>query len=603
MTVASRTDWAPSPYPPCLRLQRLGFAGRAPTEPLCRGRPAGLGPSVALDSPHLNVASSVPCAAAVPGRGAVTSHPSPRPRDSASWTPPGNSSDANGDVGASPCVFERTMRERTTGYRRDILRVLLRGEPAGPDRAHTARPGFPTFSSMISVSNIGKSYGDRVLFAGGSFQLKRGGCTPSWANGRGKTNLPEHPVRRWRPRRGRFPPERLRPWRVRQDRSSLRRRAHPWGTHSSWDNRVGTPWWEEEITGNAAGTFDSRPVLELEETVQRLDGLHRRGPGLVIPEGARIPERQPGTPSGPLRGLQAPGSCWRRSLASTRRAWLLDEPPQPIAGPILSSPGWTDLPVCDFPGPGGVNSPMTTGFAWTMVPPHPLDCGTTRRRSPSTPPWANYSDFLEIQGGRSGGAAGRRTFGAREEGDRPAASVVGALHTRTLGHPQGAGQAPEQEPADESAGKNGGLQWRKLALPVPPVSQHLPVPETSAPQPGRNVLTLEGESGKSFRGEGGPPRGGPMPGGPGGTGWPFMGPTGSAEVDSCLKTPGGSWIGRRHGGSGGVRDPPRLLRPGSQGPVRHTTPHGRGVDLELLSREGPGIRRGDGMALMLFSGE
>ena len=46
------------------------------------------------------------------------------------------------------------------------------------------------FSAMISISNLEKSYGDRTLFSGVSFQLNSGGRYGLvGANGSGKTTL------------------------------------------------------------------------------------------------------------------------------------------------------------------------------------------------------------------------------------------------------------------------------------------------------------------------------------------------------------------------------------------------------------------------------
>ncbi|HSR14478.1 MAG TPA: ATP-binding cassette domain-containing protein, partial [Gemmatimonadales bacterium] len=144
---------------------------------------------------------------------------------------------------------------------------------------------------MISVSNLAKSFGDRTLFAGASFQLNPGeryGLVG--ANGSGKTTL-------LRILSGDLDADdgsvsmakRLRLGVLRQDQFIYEDQAilevALQGNPELWRAMVE----REELLANAETSFDADRFAALEEIVQRHDGYTAEGRAGAILEGLGIP--------------------------------------------------------------------------------------------------------------------------------------------------------------------------------------------------------------------------------------------------------------------------------------------------------------------------
>jgi ATPase subunit of ABC transporter with duplicated ATPase domains len=195
---------------------------------------------------------------------------------------------------------------------------------------------------MISVSNLEKSFGDRVLFQDAAFQLNPGeryGIVG--ANGCGKTTLLSILSGDADATRGSVSiPRSARLGVLRQDQflyeSESILNVTLMGTLSCGRAMVE----KEKVLANAHEYFDADRFSELEDTVMRLDGYTAEARAAVILEGSAYPPRSTTSRCRPFRRLQAaraPGAGAGRQPGRppARRA---HEPPghplHPLAGEV-----------------------------------------------------------------------------------------------------------------------------------------------------------------------------------------------------------------------------------------------------------------------------
>jgi ATPase subunit of ABC transporter with duplicated ATPase domains len=241
---------------------------------------------------------------------------------------------------------------------------------------------------MISVSNLEKAYGDRVLFADASFQLNPGeryGIVG--ANGSGKTTLLNILSGDAEATKGMVSiPKSARLGVLRQDQFLYEEQqilevalmGHP----ELWDAMVA----KEELLANAHIEFDVDRFSELEETVQRLDGYTAEARAAIILEGLGLPTEVHRLPLSTLSGGFKLRVLLAQVLAGSPDVLLLDEPTNHLD--ILSI-RWLEKFLSDFPGPVAVVSHdhrfldnISTGIL-------DVDYQTV------TLYHGNYSDFLE----------------------------------------------------------------------------------------------------------------------------------------------------------------------------------------------------------------
>jgi ATPase subunit of ABC transporter with duplicated ATPase domains len=241
---------------------------------------------------------------------------------------------------------------------------------------------------MISVSNLEKAYGDRVLFADASFQLNPGqryGIVG--ANGSGKTTLLNILSGDAEATRGVVSiPKSARLGVLRQDQFLYEHQqilevalmGHP----ELWEAMVA----KEELLANAHVEFDVDRFSELEETVQRLDGYTAEARAATILEGLGLPTEVHRQPLSTLSGGFKLRVLLAQVLAGSPDVLLLDEPTNHLD--ILSI-RWLEKFLSDFAGPVAVVSHdhrfldnISTGIL-------DVDYQTV------TLYHGNYSDFLE----------------------------------------------------------------------------------------------------------------------------------------------------------------------------------------------------------------
>jgi ATPase subunit of ABC transporter with duplicated ATPase domains len=208
---------------------------------------------------------------------------------------------------------------------------------------------------MISVSNLEKSFGDRVLFADASFQLNPGeryGIVG--ANGCGKTTLLSILSGDADATKGVVSvPKSARLGVLRQDQFlyedqevlQVALMGHP----ELWDALVA----KEELLANVHVEFDVDRFGELEETVQRLDGYTAEARAATILEGLGIPAEQHRKPLSTLSGGFKLRVLLAQVLAGSPDVLLLDEPTNHLD--ILSI-RWLEKFLQDFAGPVAVVS-------------------------------------------------------------------------------------------------------------------------------------------------------------------------------------------------------------------------------------------------------
>jgi ATPase subunit of ABC transporter with duplicated ATPase domains len=203
---------------------------------------------------------------------------------------------------------------------------------------------------MISVSNLGMSYGDRTLFSGATFQLNPGeryGLVG--ANGSGKTTLLNILSGEVEPTEGTISiPKRVRLGVLRQDQFLHEGESvlgvTLMGNPELWNAMVE----KEELVATAAQSFDAERYSKLEETIERHDGYTAEARASTILEGLGIPTEVHRNPIDTLSGGFKLRVLLAQVLASAPDALLLDEPTNHLD--ILSI-RWLETFLADFPGP------------------------------------------------------------------------------------------------------------------------------------------------------------------------------------------------------------------------------------------------------------
>ena len=208
---------------------------------------------------------------------------------------------------------------------------------------------------MISVSNLEKSYGDRVLFANASFQLNPGeryGIVG--ANGSGKTTLLNILSGDAEATTGAVSiAKSLRLGVLRQDQFLYEHQeilqVVLMGNPELWNAMVE----KEKILEKAHEHFDADRFSELEETVQRHDGYTAEARASTILEGLGLPTEVHNQPLSTLSGGFKLRVLLAQVLASAPDVLLLDEPTNHLD--ILSI-RWLEKFLHDFSGPVAVIS-------------------------------------------------------------------------------------------------------------------------------------------------------------------------------------------------------------------------------------------------------
>jgi len=208
---------------------------------------------------------------------------------------------------------------------------------------------------MISISNLEKSYGDRVLFADASFLLNAGdryGLVG--ANGAGKTTLLNILSGDDEASNGSVAmPKHLRLGVLNQDHFLYEDQeilqVALMGNAELWEAMVE----KEKVLANAEEDFDADRFNVLEETVQRHDGYTAEARAGTILEGLGLPSSIHRQPLSTLSGGFKLRVLLAQVLASTPDVLLLDEPTNHLD--ILSI-RWLEMFLKDFPGPAVVIS-------------------------------------------------------------------------------------------------------------------------------------------------------------------------------------------------------------------------------------------------------
>ena len=203
---------------------------------------------------------------------------------------------------------------------------------------------------MISVSGLGKSFGDRTLFAGATFLLnpaERYGLVG--ANGSGKTTLLGILAGDAEPSEGSVSiPRQTRLGVLRQDRFAFEEGAILdvvlMGNRELWEAAAE----RDALFARAAEHFDAERFAELEEVFERHDGYSAESRAAAILEGLGLPARIHRDPLSTLSGGFRLRVLLAQVLASAPDALLLDEPTNHLD--ILSI-RWLEKFLAGFPGP------------------------------------------------------------------------------------------------------------------------------------------------------------------------------------------------------------------------------------------------------------
>lgn len=208
---------------------------------------------------------------------------------------------------------------------------------------------------MISVSNLSKEYGDRVLFADAAFQLNPGeryGIVG--ANGSGKTTLLNIMSGDLEPSSGSVSvPKSARLGVLRQDQFLFEEeeilRVALMGDPELWDVLVE----REKILARAHDEFDGDRFSVLEERFQAMDGYAAESRAATILEGLGIPADVHRKPLSTLSGGFKLRVLLAQVLAGSPDVLLLDEPTNHLD--ILSI-RWLEKFLQGFAGPVAVIS-------------------------------------------------------------------------------------------------------------------------------------------------------------------------------------------------------------------------------------------------------
>ena len=203
---------------------------------------------------------------------------------------------------------------------------------------------------MISISNLEKSYGDRTLFSGASFQLNAGARYGLvGANGSGKTTFLDIVSGQLEASEGTVSiPKRLRLGVLRQDQFLYEDEeilaVAMMGNPELWEAMVE----KETLLAKAEEYFDADRFSELEETVQRHDGYTAEARATKILEGLGLPGHIHGDLLSTLSGGFKLRVLLAQVLAGVPDVLLLDEPTNHLD--ILSI-RWLEIFLRDFAGP------------------------------------------------------------------------------------------------------------------------------------------------------------------------------------------------------------------------------------------------------------
>ena len=203
---------------------------------------------------------------------------------------------------------------------------------------------------MISVNNLGKSFGDRTLFEGANFQLNAGdryGLVG--ANGSGKTTFLQILSGDTDASEGTVSmPKRLRLGVLRQDQFLYGDEpilsVAMMGNAELWEAMVA----KDVLLAAAHESFDAERFGELEELVQHHDGYTAESRAAVILEGLGLPATVHHQPLSTLSGGFKLRVLLAQVLASAPDVLLLDEPTNHLD--ILSI-RWLETFMREFPGP------------------------------------------------------------------------------------------------------------------------------------------------------------------------------------------------------------------------------------------------------------
>ena len=208
---------------------------------------------------------------------------------------------------------------------------------------------------MITLSNVGKFYGDQTLFTKVSLQLNAGeryGLVG--ANGSGKTTLLNMLSGHIEPSEGALAvPQRLRVGVLQQDQflyedESILNVALM-GNAELWEVTVA----KERLLAAPAEHFDADKFAQLEETFLHCDGYTAQARAGAILEGLGLPAHIHDDPLSTLSGGFKLRVLLAQVLASAPDVLLLDEPTNHLD--ILSI-RWLETFLCDFPGPAVIIS-------------------------------------------------------------------------------------------------------------------------------------------------------------------------------------------------------------------------------------------------------
>lgn len=229
-----------------------------------------------------------------------------------------------------------------------------RGDIFGLARPRS-RPILYRLPAMISISNLEKSYGDRVLFGGVSLQLNAGeryGLVG--ANGSGKSTFLSILCGDLEATDGQVAiPNGLRVGVLRQDHYEFEKEeilgVALMGNPELWDAMVE----KEQVLANAETDFDAERFSQLEETVQLYDGYTAEARAATILEGLGIPTEVHRQPLSTLSGGFKLRVLLAQVLASKPDILFLDEPTNHLD--ILSI-RWLEGFLKEFTGPAVVIS-------------------------------------------------------------------------------------------------------------------------------------------------------------------------------------------------------------------------------------------------------